>query len=52
MKKIFLFIMILMSLYANAAEKKNGYARVSTNDDLYDPLLGNRMEVYKLSTGG
>ena len=41
-----------MSLYANAAEKKNGYARVSTNDDLYDPLLGNRMEVYKLSTGG
>ena len=52
MKKIFLFVMILMSLYANAVEKKNGYAKVSTDDDLYDPSLGNKILVYKLSTGG
>ena len=52
MKKIFLLVMILMSLYANAAERKNGYAKVSTDDDLYDPSLGNKMLVYKLSTGG
>ena len=53
MKKIFLLIMVLMSLYANAAEpKKYNYTKVSTDDDLYDPAIGNKILVYKLSTGG
>lgn len=45
--------MILMSLYANAAEpKKYNYTKVSTDDDLYDPAIGNKVEVYKLPKGG
>ena len=53
MKKILLLIMILMSLYASAAEtKRYYYTKVSTDDDLYDPAIGDKVLVYKLPKGG